>query len=373
MRIYDRDALLAHDVEPSAARMGFVFEIPAASFGEDSDYLPWRHKVFEAGRYPAQGVEADIAYLDRMVRNFRPVKFKNSHTPDPQSVFSRIDLGGADRLYRDGNDLIAEGRRHRILTMLPEVPRASVEIENKDTDPRLSAIAVLNFPQVPDAMIAAFGISREDATKDPEANDSPIAAEAALSQFHDPARASAPAKEIQMTQSTWDKIRAIFGRMKPEALKEAGLTADEVRSLQPLDPDIESEIRRLRDQNEAQEARFAAINAARLKDRAELFARSWRDQKKILPAEESHVASLYMMAARADGEGRTAHFGADGAVTEGEHVKALAAAMEARRTLAIFETEIANEAPKGIQADRIAVAQRTLAGATDAYNRGGRN
>jgi|GEM_PF-5464236 len=304
-----------------------TFDVTADFSGMEL-FVPWESKIFECGLYPAQEVDArETSYLDTLVANFRKVRFKNGHREDRQSILTGLDLGGCDRIWRKGTELWGAGRVHQAIRSLVGVPKASVEIENRDTNPTLSAIALLNFPQVSDAqVVAAF-----EAFNDLAGVGSPAAANAATHCPNYRPSADASAKEKRMTLK--EKFLALFGKSDAAALKEAGFTSEEMVQLNALDPDVD--------------AMIADSQARKLDARAAAFAQSFSRaedvaKRKILPAGEPAAIDMYKMAVLADGNG-AACFSADGEVIEGANVAKVRAHFESLPALPYFGQSIPDQ------------------------------
>ena len=421
------------DADDKAAMGAAVGRFEITAFGADvGDFVPWRSKIFTCGSYPVQGVEADPSYLDKIVSNFNAggVKLKNAHGADPQSLFSKIELGDCKRIWREGHDLMGEGSVHQVVRDLFGNPPASIEILSKDTNPRLGAIALLNVPQVEDArVVAAFAAfegrrhskSDQDLVQAIHDHAASLGATCAaemggrhsksdsedIQQLHDlavkqgatcPAAAAmgsvddgnnsapaskAPAREKQM-HPLITGLRALFGK-KPEALKAAGLTDEDVAKINSDDPeqhaqfmaslptevndgaaaeakakadaeakstaDFEAEtakrLEAMQAEIDAGNARFQGTCSRSLEDKAAEFAKRFtrKDSKgcvRLLPKQEASVIELYKMAVAQDGENGVAVFSADAVPREGDAVSKLTAHFEALPPLPYFEAQISD-------------------------------
>jgi hypothetical protein len=406
------------------AKMGVAFgdEASIATFGEPvGKYVPWSGPIFKRGTYPAQKIDAsEPEYLATLASRF-PGKFRLKDThEDTQSVFA-AKLGYASKIWHEGDQVFGSGMIHRaVKEFIGDEPlKVSIEIDRATITP--VGLAVLNFPQVPDAQIAAqFGAavdaveaefsgarhSQADADHVQQIHDHACALGATCGSAQMGARHSkADAADIQQMHdltvcqgATCAGQEAQMGRnrrndpapartptaqenhMKPETLsffaanpdvrRKAGISDAEfaemqaaARGAEPLAPAIEARFSRLQKQIDA-----GATNA--LNEAAAAFAKEWIEGplKKANSCERKDLESMYRTAVLSDGGG-IATFGEDGALIKGEAVKTLVSSMTKRPKISAFAgQQIADEDPTGEKKKPNISASRLVG----ALNRGGR-
>ena len=361
-------------------RIGEPHDLSCAEFSRSAAIF--RGKVFEAGTYPHQRIEMTAEDNVRACERFVPVHVKDTHQ-ESQSVFAgRLGEWVSASAEDEGREVHA-----RLTFPMPLVelfgrdwkPKVSVEIDR--TSKTFTGIALLNYPQVSDAEVSA-AFAAHDLTVRQAATCEPGGVQMGA---HEPARDQA-STAMENRMSLKEKLMAFFGKADRGTLEAEGITADVIDALRtaeltaPVAPpplqeaaednprELAAQIAEMQKRDQEREVQLAAMQLGTLQSRAAAFALEWKQKRRITEAEREPIAALFVMAAKADGDGKSARFGADGSVEVGENVRTLIQSMESRRELALFETQIAGEAGSAL-ADRETAARESVKRALDAYNR----
>lgn len=378
--------------------MGFEGDLSCAEFA--GDMAVFSGLAFKAGNYPKQKIEMTPEDNVRACANFSRVPIKDTHD-DNQSVFKgKLGTWSAAIPQESGKTVDARLEMPAaLLSLFGEdwKPKVSVEIDR--TSKRFTAIALLNYPQVTEAQVAAAfaGARHSKADMDKiqaihdhamdlgaECDTAKMGArhsksdqdaiqqvhDLAVSQgaicpaavvtpaamgSHDPAQASLSAKETQ-NMTKWERFKARFGN-DPKALEAAGITQasfEEVVGKEassasdvPADPVLAKKIAEF-------EADGLLLRNKILEEQAAKFANDViYNRKKALVSQSEQIKDMYRMAVNADGDGGVAKFSsATGDIVEGEKVKQLKAYFEAQPSLAFFGEKIKDAARTDKENDR---------------------
>ncbi len=326
--------------------------------------------------------------------------------------------------WLEGNKVIGKGKMHlgAKLMLGDRVPKASIEVDYKNSDPIITAIAMLNFPRVEDAEIRAafdqFSGARHSAAdadkiqaihdhaKDLGADCGEKAAMAGARHSKGDARDIQDIHDLAVQQGATCTAAAQMGDRRPqrpatggsrpgaketpmsllkkalaffsgnaEARTAAGLTDTELAELRAQATEVDPAIEARFAERDAQMAAFQKTvdrqNAAILQATAAAFADDViRVQFRADPAQRADLIDDYILSANADGAGGRATFGDDGKPVEGANIKRLKEKVQkwpSRKGL--FSSQIMdNGSGDGIDATRVAAAERTVATAIDRLN-----
>ena len=400
---------------PRQVKSVTTYEPVKASFSAEGDDLVYEGEIFRAGNYPDKGVNATQEVLRNLataVKGLIPAKIQHTSTAFDKAL-SEYGLEKVEA--RDNGEWLwgkvrlpkwmesALGKEFAVsvgLTKTGETPTAIDELSIVNTGRVPTARIAAAFAQFAGSRHSASDMSSLQAIHDAcmdlgaDCGDQEDGAQMAGSRhskadmadiqaIHDLAvkqgvsckpsgaqmsaivhpptttgQASPPPKGKPMNLK--EKLMALFGKVDPKTLAEAGLTASDLEGAEfstpatpTVDPTIAAQLAQFQATQEAMATELSRANAALLSTEASRFADSVIADRRALPAQKPTIMALFENAAKADGGGK-ATFGSDNTVVPGENLKIVKAHFEATPQHSMFSTEIPGKLQTGeITKDRV--------------------
>lgn len=281
-----------------------------------------RGKVFEAGDFPDKQVKFDEDDLTHAVKEFSPVENDLEHA----STVLDGKLGRLERVWQKGSELFGEVHLPKWLdeAIGDEPIKVSLAF---DRAKRIVGNALVLRPRIADAAImSAFSASSTST----------------------PTKGATPEENKPMKLK--DAIKHLFGLDKVEDLDaEVNLPEGLTAPTSPAQPPAATPETPAPAQAPApafsaeQDARFKALEAQFVKEKAYAFADGVIRDKKALPAQRDQVAGMFTQAVTADADGGPL-FSAEAGVKEGKNVETLKAFFNAAPTHAFAGEAFVNDA-----------------------------
>lgn len=283
----------------------FSVERLFAAFKEtrDDGSVVRRGKIFEVGDFPDKNVAFDDGDLDHAVNTFQPVENDLEHA----STILDGKLGRLSRVWKRGQELFGEVELPAWLDKAigDEAIKVSLAF---DRAKRIVGNALVLRPRIADAAIMS-----------------------AFSSSHPSVISKGDKPEEHKPMKLKDAIKHLFGLVAVEDLDvEVNLPEGLTAPTSPAQPLAATPETPAPDQAPApafsaeQDARFKALEAQFVKEKAYAFADGVIRDKKVLPAQRDQVAGMFTQAVTADADGGPL-FSAEAGVKEGKNVETLKA------------------------------------------------
>lgn len=280
----------------------FSVERLFAAFKEtrDDGTVVRRGKVFEAGDFPDKNVAFDEGDLDHAVNTFQPVENDLEHA----STILDGKLGRLARVWKRGQELFGEVELPAWLDKAigDEAIKVSLAF---DRSKKIVGNALVLRPRIADAAIMS-----------------------AFSSSHPSVISKGDKPEEHKPMKLKDAIKHLFGLDKVEDLDVEVTLPEAPAASSPSTPAPETPAPTATPEaapafSKEVDARFAAMEAQLLSEKAFSFADEVIRNKKSLPAQRDQIAAMFSQAVKADAGSGPVFSAETNALVEGTQVKAL--------------------------------------------------
>lgn len=272
----------------------------------DDGVVVRRGKVFEAGDFPDKNVAFDEGDLDRAVETFSPVENDLEHA----STILDGKLGRLARVWKKGGELFGEVEIPSWLDKAigDEAIKVSLAF---DRSKKIVGNALVLRPRIADAAIMSAFSSSNSSTlskgEEPKENK-PMKLKDAIKHFFGLDQVDDLDVEVNLPTV---EVAAASSPSTNTAPEPAPATPEAA-------PAFSKEI----------DARFAAMEAQLLSEKAFAFADEVIRNRKSVPSQRTQIAGMYSTAVRSDAGSGSVFSTENNAIVEGDQVKALKAFFE---------------------------------------------
>lgn len=294
-----------------------------AAFKEtrDDGTVVRRGKVFEAGDFPDKDVAFDEGDLDHAVNTFQPVENDLEHA----STILDGKLGRLARVWKRGKELFGEVELPAWLDKVIGDEPIKVSLAF-DRSKKIVGNALVLRPRIADAAIMS-----------------------AFSSSHPSVISKGDKPEEHKPMKLKDAIKHLFGLDKVEDLDVEVTLPEAPAASSPSTPAPETPAPTATPEaapafSQEVDARFAAMEAQLLSEKAFAFADEVIRNKKSLPAQRDQIAAMFSQAVKADAGSGPVFSAETNALVEGTQVKALRSFFESAPTHHFSGEAFANDA-----------------------------